>query len=278
MPGLLQSLTECKVVRSSSTIFYNQNDFAMPLQKEQLKEIAEIYFKALRDKSFSSIPFSDDIIFRAPLAPGGSHHPIKGKQSVFEKWWKPLEPALDEITINITDHYYNESLTSLITKADITIAPLGVTLRTADRFIINDEGKIIEQENHFDASPMKSHIHHICLRSMDFGVTKNFYQNALGWKLVIDNPELIIFLTGSVFIAFKQASPRDGTYSTFSPFEVGLDHVAITCETEEELHDFAKKLAEGGIENTGVKMDDALNKLYVAFKDPDRISWEFYMK
>ena len=180
--------------------------------------------------------------------------------------------------IDITDHYYNESLTGLITKADITIVPLGVTLRTADRFVINDEGKITEQENHFDASPMKSYIHHICLRSMDFGVTKNFYGNTLGWKLVIDNPELMIFLASSVFIAFKRASPRDQVYSAFSPFEVGLDHIAITCETERELHGFAKKLVEAGVENTGVKMDAVLNKLYVAFKDPDRISWEFYMK
>jgi len=189
-----------------------------------------------------------------------------------------LEPALDGVTINIVDHYYNESLTELITKADITIAVLGVTLRAADRFIINDEGKITEQENHFDASPMKSYIHHIGLRSMDFDVTKNFYGNTLGWKLVMDKPDLIIFLAGSVFIAFKKADPRDKKYSSFSPFEVGLDHVAFTCETEEELHRFTKKITNAGVENTGVKLDGALNKLYVAFKDPDRIAWEFYMK
>ena len=246
--------------------------------KEQLKKISETYFQALRDKNFSAIPFSDDIAFRAPLAPGGSENPIRGKQNVFEQWWKPLEPALDGVTINIVDHYYNESLTELITKADITIAVLGVTLRTADRFIISDTGKIAEQENHFDASPMKDFIHHICLRSMDFDVTKNFYGNILGWKLVIDNPELIIFMAGSVFIAFKKADPRDKQYSSFSPFEVGLDHIAITCETEEELHRFTKKITGAGVENTGVKLDGALNKLYVAFKDPDRIAWEFYMK
>jgi catechol 2,3-dioxygenase-like lactoylglutathione lyase family enzyme len=246
--------------------------------KEQLKKISEVYFQALRDKNFSAIPFSDDIAFRAPLAPGGAHHPIKGKKNVFEQWWKPLEPALDGVTINIIDHYYNESLTGLVTKADITIAVLGATLRAADRFIINEEGKITEQENHFDASPMKDFIHHICLRSTDFDVTKNFYGNTLGWKLVMDKPDLLIYLAGSVFIAFKKAKPRDKQYSLFSPFEVGLDHIAITCETEEELHQFAKRLADSGVDNTGVKMDETLCKLYVAFKDPDRIAWEFYMK
>jgi len=247
-------------------------------RKAQLKSVSEAYFQALRDKNFSAIPFSDDIIFRAPLAPGGSHNPIKGKQELLEKWWKPLEPALDGASIKIIDHYYNESLTEMVTKADITIALLGVTLRAADRFIINDEGRITEQENHFDASPMKSYIHHIGLRSMYFELTKNFYGNILGWKLVMDKPDLIIYLTGSVFIAFKKANPRDKQYSSFSPFEVGLDHVAITCETEEELHQFTKKITDAGVENTGVKSDSALNKLYVAFKDPDRIAWEFYMK
>lgn len=246
--------------------------------KEQLKAISETYFQSLRNKNFSAIPFSDDIVFRAPLAPGGSANPIKGKKELLEKWWKPLEPALDGTEIKIVDHYYNAALTEVVTKAEFYIAVMGATLRVADRFVINDEGKIKEQENHFDASPMKSYIHHIGLRSMDFNVTKNFYGNTLGWKLVMDKPDLIIFLTGSVFIAFKKAEPRDKQYSTFSPFEVGLDHIAITCETEEELHQFTKKITEAGVENTGVKLDSALNKLYVAFKDPDRISWEFYMK
>jgi glyoxylase I family protein len=245
---------------------------------DQLKQIAGSYFQALKDKDFSAIPFSDDIVFRAPIAPGGAHNPIEGKQNLFERWWKPLEPALDGIVINIFEYYYNEPLTEVVAKADITLPIAGVTLRTADRFVINDNGQIVEQENHFDASPLKDFIHHICLRSIDFDATKSFYQGILGWPLVIDTTDLIIFMAGSVFIAFKKANPRDESYTSFSPFEVGLDHIAITCETEEELHRFTKKITDAGVENTGVKLDQALNKLYVAFKDPDRISWEYYMK
>lgn len=247
-------------------------------RKQLLKTTAEAYFQSLKNKDFSSIPFSDHVTFRAPVAPGGAHKPLVGKQTVFEKWWKPLEPALDNLEVNIIEHYYDDGLAGIITKADITIAPLNLTLRTADRFVVDDDGKILEQENHFDASAMKSYIHHICLRSMDFDKTKDFYQNILGFPLAIDTSDLIIFVAGSVFLGFKKAQPRDGQYNTFSPFEVGLDHIAITCESEEELHRFAEKLANANIENTGVKLDSALNKLYVAFKDPDRIAWEFYMK
>jgi len=127
-------------------------------------------------------------------------------------------------------------------------------------------------------TPATPGIHHIGLRSTDFNVTKNFYRDVIGFPLVVDRPELIIFSCGSVFIAFKKAEPRDKNYSSFSPFEVGLDHIAITCETEHELRRFARGLADAGIENTGVKMDEGLQKLYIAFKDPDRIQWEFYMK
>lgn len=247
-------------------------------RKNLLEKVSETYFQALKSKDFKAIPFSDNIVFRAPLTPGGVQYPIKGKQDLLDQWWKPLEPALDGIQINVIDHFYNESLTQIITRADITIAVLGVTLRVADRFMVNEDGEITEQENHFDASPMKSPIHHICLRSMDFSKTKEFYRDVLDWPLVLEQTDLIIFLAGSVFIAFKKADPRDRKYSTFSPFEVGLDHLAITCEREEELHALAKKLADAGIESTGVKLDNVLNKLYFAFKDPDRIAWEFYMK
>lgn len=153
-----------------------------------------------------------------------------------------------------------------------------MTLCIADHFIINKEGNITAQENHFDASPMKDFIHHICLRSMNFDLTKSFYNKTLGWPLVIDKPDLIIFKAGSIFLAFKEAHPRDEDHTTFSPFEVGLDHLAITCDSEKELQQFAAKLDIAGVENTGIKTDAILNKLYIAFKDPDRISWEYYMK
>jgi hypothetical protein len=123
-------------------------------RKEQLKKVAEIYFNALRQKTFSAIPFSDDVVLRAPLVPGGVHNPIVGKQAVFEQWWQPLEAALEGVSVTIIDHYYNDSMTGIITKAEVTLAGPGITLRVADRFIINEDGKITEQENHFDASPL----------------------------------------------------------------------------------------------------------------------------
>ena len=63
----------------------------------------------------------------------------------------------------------------------------------------------------------------------------------------------------------------------FDPFRVGLDHVALACQDKAELKRVAKALSEAGVENTGVQLDETLGKCYGAFKDPDRIAWEFYM-
>lgn len=58
---------------------------------------------------------------------------------------------------------------------------------------------------------------------------------------------------------------------------MGLDHIAIACEDETELHRVAEALQAAGVENTGVKMATGGPMKYAAFKDPDRIAWEFYM-
>lgn len=125
-------------------------------------------------------------------------------------------------------------------------------------------------------NPKTEGLHHLALRSTDFEKTKNFYRDILGFQLALDSPDIIAFKAGSLILAFKKAKVRTGEY--FTPFNIGLDHLALACESEEELQRFAKELHEAGVENTGVKLDETLQKNYVAFKDPDRIQWEFYMK
>jgi glyoxylase I family protein len=125
-------------------------------------------------------------------------------------------------------------------------------------------------------SPKTTGIHHIALRCSDMNITKEFYQNTIGFTLVLDTAELIAFTAGPVIVAFKKAH-AEFNKDVFTPFNIGLDHVALACETEEELNRVAKELTAAGVENTGVKLDETLQKMYVAFKDPDRIQWEFYM-
>jgi hypothetical protein len=121
-------------------------------RRQQLMQVAETYFDALRRRDFAAIPYADNIRLRAPLAPGGVNQPLVGKQALRSQWWQPLESALTGVQIHILDHYLNEGLTAIVTEAEITFAVANppVTLRIADRFTVDEGGNIVEQENHFD--------------------------------------------------------------------------------------------------------------------------------
>ncbi|CAN5596880.1 VOC family protein [soil metagenome] len=120
-------------------------------------------------------------------------------------------------------------------------------------------------------------VHHITMRSTNLERSKSFYTETLGFALIMETPELFLFRAGNT--AFGVRGPEADTASDdkFNPHRVGLDHIALGCEDETELERVAAALTEAGVENTGVKLDETLGKQYVAFKDPDRIAWEFYI-
>ena len=122
-------------------------------------------------------------------------------------------------------------------------------------------------------NPSTPGIHHINLRCSDLQASRKFYSEIIGFPIALENEEIFAFPVASVFIVFKKA--EDG--AQFNPFTIGTDHIAIACASEEELDRVAKGLSDASVENTGVKLDATLQKKYVAFKDPDRIQWEFYM-
>ncbi len=119
-------------------------------------------------------------------------------------------------------------------------------------------------------------IHHIALRCTDLARSRAFYHDTLGFPIALEIPGLFIFVAGGTFIGVRGPASEPGT-TVFNPYNVGIDHLALGCTDEAELHRVAKALSDANVENTGVKFDDTLGKNYVAFKDPDRIAWEFYM-
>jgi glyoxylase I family protein len=120
-------------------------------------------------------------------------------------------------------------------------------------------------------------VHHLALRVSDYERAKAFYTGTLGFPVALEQPGLLIFLAGKTAVALRAPADDTPAGDVFSPFRVGLDHLALACEDEAELERVAQRLDEAGVENTGVKTDETLGKRYVAFKDPDRIAWEFYM-
>jgi len=120
-------------------------------------------------------------------------------------------------------------------------------------------------------------VHHVALRVTDLARAKVFYIDRLGFPLLAETPELFLFAAGGTAFGVRGPTADTETTDTFSPFRVGLDHVALGCEDEDELRRVAAALNAAGVENTGVKLDEMLQKNYVAFRDPDGIKWELYM-
>jgi len=118
-------------------------------KKELLHQIARTYvLNGLGEKNFDAIPYADDVILRAPIRPGGSANPIKGKENVREQWWAPLPSLLGDV--EFINSFVNDENTAVTAEFHCNILNPSCTLRIIDRFIINEEGKITEQENFFD--------------------------------------------------------------------------------------------------------------------------------
>jgi glyoxylase I family protein len=121
-------------------------------------------------------------------------------------------------------------------------------------------------------------VHHVSLRVSDLPRAKKFYCDTLGFKHLMDADNICLFLAGGTAFGLRGPTADMPQNDKFNPHRIGVDHIALACDDENELKRVADALAAAGIENTGAKLDETLGKNYVAFKDPDRIAWEFYMK
>jgi len=115
----------------------------------QLHAIARGYVtEALGKKNFDAIPYADDVVLRAPIAPGGSAHPLVGRENLRTIWWAPLPGLIGEV--EVLDTFVNQDLSAVTVEFLCGITNPPCTLRIIDRLKVNDEGEIVEQENFFD--------------------------------------------------------------------------------------------------------------------------------
>ena len=119
-------------------------------RRAQLRAISEAYFAALAKRDVSAIPWHDNVVVHSPLAPEGLAVPVRGRDAVI-RWFESLYPVLGET--RVIEHYINEDLSGIATRADVGITDPPCFLRVIDRFAIDPEGKITEQENHYDPRP-----------------------------------------------------------------------------------------------------------------------------
>ena len=120
-------------------------------------------------------------------------------------------------------------------------------------------------------------IHHVALRTTDLARSKKFYNVLLGFPLLLDARDLVIVGIGNFALAIKAPDASTLASDNFSPFRVGLDHLALTASDQKEIDRVAAQLKENNVWTEGPKVDSTLGKYYVAFKDPDGIKLELYL-
>ncbi len=111
--------------------------------------IAQSYFDGLAKKDLSAVPWADNATLRAPLNPNsGAEAPIEGKASILA-FLNPLLPNLGKV--EVIRHLVEGEWVA--TRADVWLATQPPkALRAIDCFRIKN-GKIVEQENHYDPRP-----------------------------------------------------------------------------------------------------------------------------
>lgn len=114
-----------------------------------LHKIAKTYVvDGLGGKDFDAIPYHENIALRAPLNPGGSAVPVQGKENLKTSWWAPL-PTLVKGTTFI-DSFINQDGSAVAVEFYCDIIEPSCRLRIVDRFKVDADGKITDQENFFD--------------------------------------------------------------------------------------------------------------------------------
>ena len=123
------------------------------VKSDELARIATVYVeKGLGGKNFDAIPYDESVSLRAPLNQGGSQIPVTGKENLRNTWWAPLPDLVGEV--KVLGVYPNVEESSVAVEFHCEILNPSCWLRIIDRFKINDEGKIYDQENFFDPSPL----------------------------------------------------------------------------------------------------------------------------
>jgi len=123
-------------------------------RKEKLISVVEDYIEGIKKSDFSIIPYSDSVTMRTPFTKNGMSQQLIGKAQLYNDWWGPLllSPNSKEVVFKITDFYFNESLTSIVAESIVTDynAEPPATVYVAERFTVDESGKIVDQINHID--------------------------------------------------------------------------------------------------------------------------------
>jgi catechol 2,3-dioxygenase-like lactoylglutathione lyase family enzyme len=118
---------------------------------------------------------------------------------------------------------------------------------------------------------------HLGLRVTDLGRSVAFYEGVLGFQKLRELNDRAVFNAHGFLFALLAASADMPRNDRFTPFRVGLDHIALAVPDPARLAGMQAALDSAGVANHGVQQDAVTGGTpYISFYDPDGIAWEFY--
>ncbi|GAB2644919.1 SMU1112c/YaeR family gloxylase I-like metalloprotein [Vibrio panuliri] len=123
-------------------------------------------------------------------------------------------------------------------------------------------------------------IHHVAIICSDYSISKHFYVNLLGLKVIAEN-----YRQQRDSYKLDLALPNGNQIELFSfpnppsrpsrPEAQGLRHLAFAVASVEES---AEYLQQHGVDVEPIRIDEFTGKRFTFFKDPDGLPLELYEK
>lgn len=119
-------------------------------------------------------------------------------------------------------------------------------------------------------------IDHILFMVKNVRKTNEFYMKILG-KPIHRDKYSVAWKIGDTKVFF--ALPfKTLKRNTFDRNRIGLNHLAFGVRTVRDLKRWEKKIANTGIQHSGIIKDRYKTREYIWFDDPDGIRQEFYLR
>jgi glyoxylase I family protein len=125
---------------------------------------------------------------------------------------------------------------------------------------------------------MFNRLHHIAIICSDYSRSKHFYAEVLGFEIVRETyredrrSSKLDLKVGDKYQIELFSFPNPPARPS-SPEACGLRHIAFEVE---DVQDTVRRLRIHGVQVEAIRLDEATNKSFTFFRDPDNLPIEIY--